>query len=115
MTGHYHFRGRLFTSEKLDASGVPSEEIYHHEGYDDPLFLTYDGPDAPRFEAGEGLRWTCTWDNPTDNDYEFGPFTDADEHCNVFAFYYPAQGKNEATYCVTKDGVATTTVRTAAE
>jgi hypothetical protein len=112
MTGHYHFRGRVFTTNVLDAAGNVGAEIYHHEGYDDPLFLTYDGADAPRLEAGEGLRWTCTWDNQTDNDYEFGPFTDTNEHCNLFAFYYPALGQNEATYCVKEDGVSTTTVRT---
>ena len=43
--------------------------------------------------------------------FKFGPFTDTNEHCNVFAFYYPAQGLSEATYCVKKDGVETTTVR----
>jgi hypothetical protein len=111
MTGHYHFRGRVFTSHKLDASGLPGAEIYHHEGYDDPLFLTYDAANAPTFAPGEGLRWTCTWVNNTDDDFEFGPFTDTNEHCNLFAFYYPALGRNEATYCVKKDGVQTTTVR----
>jgi hypothetical protein len=111
MTGHYHFRGRVFTSQKLDVNGAPGQEIYHHEGYDDPLFLTYEGPNAPTFAPGEGLRWTCTWVNNTDDDFAFGAFTDTNEHCNVFAFYYPAQGRNEATYCVKQDGVQTTTVR----
>jgi hypothetical protein len=111
MTGHYHFRGRVFTTQRLAPDGTPGEEIYRHQGYDDPLFLTYDGPTAPRFEPGEGLRWSCTWDNPTDMDFEFGPFTDTNEHCNLFAFYYPAQGRSEATYCVREDGVDTTTVR----
>ncbi|MBM4267673.1 MAG: hypothetical protein FJ144_13845 [Deltaproteobacteria bacterium] len=112
MTGHYHFRGRLFTTDKLDVAGNPvGPVLYHHEGYDDPLFLIYDDQSMPKFEAGEGLRWTCTWENDTDTDFKFGPFTDTNEHCNFFAFYYPAQGKHEATYCVTSDGVQTTTVR----
>lgn len=113
MTGHYHFRGREFVTEKLDVNGARTDQIYYHEGYDDPLFITYDGPTAPKFSPGEGLRWTCTWVNNTDTDFEFGPFTDTNEHCNLFAFYYPAQGRNEATYCVKKDGVETTTVRSA--
>ncbi len=112
MTGHYHFRGRRFTTDVLDADGNVGAEIYHHEGYNDPLFQTYDGPDAPRFAAGEGLRWSCSWENPSDDTFEFGPFTDTNEHCNLFAFYYPAQGLNEATYCVKDNGVSTTTVRT---
>lgn len=113
MTGHYHFRGRTFTSELLDRSGLPTAEIYRHEGYDDPLFITYEGPTAPKLSPGEGLRWTCTWVNNTNSDFEFGPFTDTNEHCNLFAFYYPAMGRNEATYCVKENGIQTTTVRTA--
>jgi hypothetical protein len=87
------------------------QEIYHHQGYDDPLFLVYDDATAPKIEPGEGIRWTCTWQNDTDDDYEFGPFTDENEHCNLFAFYYPAMGRSEATYCVKDAGVSTTTVR----
>jgi hypothetical protein len=111
MTGHYHFRGRRFTSTVLDVDGNLGAEIYHHEGYDDPAFTTYSGPTAPQFLPGEGFRWTCYWENPTDNDYKFGPFTDTNEHCNVFAFYYPARSLNEATYCVKDKGVSTTTVK----
>jgi hypothetical protein len=115
ITGHYHFRGRVFTAQPLDVNGVPGPEIYHHEGYDDPLFQVYPDDSSPRFRPGEGLRWTCTWVNNTDTDFEFGPFTDTNEHCNLFAFYYPAAGRHEATYCVKNDGVQTTTVRSATE
>ena len=55
-------RPRPSPPSKLDVNGNPTDEIYHHEGYDDPLFITYDGPTAPQFAPGEGLRWTCTWD-----------------------------------------------------
>ena len=50
-------------------------------------------------------------DNRSDRDYEFGPFTDENEHCNVFAFYYPTQSRTESTTCVVENGVSTTTVR----
>ena len=108
-TGHYHFRGKRFQTFRYDA-GTQGEEIYHHEGYADPLFQVYD-PAIP-FAAGQGLEWTCYWENPNDVDYKFGPFTDINEHCNLFAFYYPTGTPNESITCVQKDGVSVTTVRT---
>ena len=85
--------------------------FYHYEGYDDPLFTTWDSASAPTFAAGQGFEWECYWENTDNRDYKFGPFTDTNEHCNVFAFYYPTQSRNEAITCVTADGVSTTTVR----
>ena len=110
QTGHYHFRGRRFSTYRWD-NGVRGDEIYHFEGYSDPLFLVYDAATAPYFAAGQGLQWECYWENFDNRDYKFGPFTDTNEHCNLFAFYYPAQSQNEATTCVKDHGVSTTTVR----
>jgi hypothetical protein len=110
QTGHYHFRGRRFSTYRLE-NGVRGEEIYHHEGYDDPRFLVYDAGNSPFFASGQGLEWECLWDNPSDLDFEFGPFTDTNEHCNLFAFYYPTQSPNEAITCVTENGVSSTIVR----
>ena len=66
QTGHYHFRGKRFTTYRLDGDEV-GEEIYLHEGYSDPIFEIYDPP-LP-FAAGQGLRWECYWENPNDVDY----------------------------------------------
>lgn len=111
MTGHYHYRGRHFVSERSEDGSA----LYEHEGYEDPVFEIYDPAAAPGFEAGAGFEWTCTYDNRDDVDYEFGPFTDENEHCNVFAFYYPTQAQMESTTCIREDGVSTTTVRTGLE
>lgn len=112
QTGHYHFRGRRFSTH-LWSQGVRGDLIYEHVGYEDPTFLVYDPGSAPTFAAGEGLEWECYWENPTFADYEFGPFTDINEHCNLFAFYYPAGSRNEAITCVKENGVSTTTLRRA--
>ena len=111
MTGHYHYRGRHFVTERLLDGAPVGPPLYVHEGYEDPLFLVYDDAVAPRFQADESFRWTCTYDNREDRDFEFGPFTDDNEHCNVFAFYYPTRSHSESTTCVLEDGVHTTTVR----
>jgi hypothetical protein len=110
QTGHYHFRGRRFETFRWD-DGVRGAELYHHEGYDDPLFLIYDPLTAPAFAAGQGLQWECYWENPSDADFAFGPFTDTNEHCNWFGFYYPTGTPDESITCVKEHGVSTTTVR----
>lgn len=112
ITGHYHFRGREFTANRLDSKLAESDEIYNFLGYNDPPFMKYPATSSPRFKVGEGLRWTCRWVNDTDNEYKFGPFTDTNEHCNVFGFYYPAKSRDEAIYCVKEHGVSVTSVRT---
>jgi hypothetical protein len=110
QTGHYHFRGKRFTTF-LWNDGTRGDEIYRYEGYDDPPFLVYPPGGEPSFAPGEGLQWECYWENNDDVDYEFGPFTDTNEHCNLFAFYYPAQTNSEFITCIAEDGVSTTTVR----
>jgi hypothetical protein len=107
-SGHYHFRGRRFSTYEWYA-GVRGDEVYHHEGYDDPLFAVHNPPLL--IEPGHGLEWECHWENPNDIEYKFGPFTDTNEHCNFFAFYYPTDSPNESITCVRKDGVDTTLVR----
>ena len=109
QTGHYHFRGRRFSTYEW-YNGQRGAEIYHHEGYDDPRFLEHRPPLA--IDALHGLEWECYWENPNDVTYEFGPFTDTNEHCNLFAFYYPTNTPHESITCVTEHGVQTTTVRT---
>jgi hypothetical protein len=105
VTGHYHFRGVKFTAGTWD--GTTGNDIYTYNGYLDPPFQ--------RFGANEveapGLQWTCDYQNDTDQTYTFGPFTDRNEHCNVFAFYYPTIGTDEFMTCVQKDQVVTVNVR----
>src|SRR5437867_2603098 len=102
----YHYRGVRFTAGTWDGTG--GEQLYEQNGYLDPPFVRYSGDHAPTVK---GLQWTCTYDNQTDQTYKFGPFTDRNEHCNLFAFYYPTDTPDEFTTCVQKDGVVTTTVR----
>lgn len=108
QTGHYHFRGKKFHTYRWDDGGR-GEEIYSHEGYADPKFQVQTPP--LHFDADQGLEWECYWENPNDVEYRFGPFTDTNEHCNFFAFYYPTATPNESITCVQQDGASVTTVR----
>ena len=107
-TGHYHFRGREFSTFLWD-NGVRGEQIYDYVGYNDPPFQIHNPPLV--FVPGEGVQWQCYYENNTDNDFSFGPFTDANEHCNWFASYYPTDSLDESITCVTKDNQLTMAVR----
>jgi hypothetical protein len=108
LTGHYHFRGVQFDLFRTTV-GTPSdgrctpetcELVYHHEGYDDPIFQQYP-PETPLvLQAGEGLEWHCTYENNTDQTFKFGPNTAMNEHCNFFGFYYPSHEVQEAVDCI---------------
>ncbi len=107
LTGHYHFRGVEFSAAEWDgtATGRP---LYRTRGYEEPVFTTFGAGDIPEIR---GIEWTCVYENPTDQTFVFGPFTDRNEHCNLFAFYYPTRGTNEFLTCVQQDGVTTVAVR----
>lgn len=107
LTGHYHFRGTQFTANLWDGT-TTGAEIYRYSGYKEPAFKRWG---ADEMANVPGIEWTCTYDNDTDQDLTFGPFTDRNEHCNLFAFYYPTVGTNEFTTCVQKDHEVTVTVR----
>lgn len=110
QTGHYHFRGRRFRTYNW-RDGVRGDLTYDHSGYDDPKFEIYPTGSEPLFDTGDGLQWECYWENNTPTTYTFGPFTDTNEHCNWFGFYYPTDTPDESITCVKDHGVATTTVR----
>jgi Copper type II ascorbate-dependent monooxygenase, C-terminal domain len=107
LTGHYHFRGKEFTVNTWDGQ-TTGEELYKFEGYTEPYFQRYSGKFQPEVP---GLEWTCRYENDTDNEFTFGPFTDKNEHCNLFGFYYPTLGEQEFMTCVQKDSVVTVNVR----
>ena len=104
LTGHYHYRGTHFTAGAWD--GQNTTPLYAYDGYLDPPFLRYSDENAP---VVPGLTWTCTYENTTDETFTFGPFTDKNEHCNMFAFYYPTNTPQEDLTCVQKDGTVTVT------
>ncbi|HXJ35376.1 MAG TPA: hypothetical protein VMS22_15190 [Candidatus Eisenbacteria bacterium] len=106
LTGHYHFRGKEFTVNTWDGT-TTGEQLYKFEGYTEPVFERYSGKFQPEVQ---GLEWTCRYENDTDTQFTFGPFTDQNEHCNLFGFYYPTLGENEFMTCVQKDHVVTVKV-----
>ena len=107
LTGHYHFRGKEFTVNAWDGT-TTGEQLYKFTGYTEPVFQRYSGKFQPEVS---GLEWTCRYENDTDQEFAFGPFTDRNEHCNLFGFYYPTLDDREFMTCVQQDQVVTVNVK----
>jgi hypothetical protein len=96
LTGHFHSRGKVFSVNLAPNGADPTDEIYRSRAWDEPPFKVLSEPiDIP---AGGGLYYTCDFQNRTDLDVKFGPRVDTDEHCNLFAYFYPWED-DKARYC----------------
>jgi hypothetical protein len=96
LTGHFHSRGKIFSVNLAPNGADPTEEIYRSRAWDEPPFKVLATPvDIP---AGGGLYYTCDYQNASDLDIKFGPRVDTDEHCNLFAYFYPWDD-DKARYC----------------
>lgn len=97
-SGHFHSRGTDFTIAIGDPAGNVGPNIYENTVWDNPIFQTYNTNPQP-IQAGGGLVYTCDFFNFEDYDIVFGPHVEFEEHCNVFAFYYPRLTNLGALYC----------------
>jgi Copper type II ascorbate-dependent monooxygenase, C-terminal domain len=96
LTGHFHSRGKIFSVNLAPNGADPTDEIYRSRAWDEPPFKILAQPvDIP---AGGGLYYTCDFQNASDLDIKFGPRVDTDEHCNLFAYFYPWED-DKARYC----------------
>lgn len=96
LTGHFHSRGRAF-SVNLEPDGQhPTDEIYRSRAWDEPPFQILPAPAT--LPAGGALQYTCDFQNTTEQTVKFGPHVETDEHCNLFAYFYPWE-LNDARYC----------------
>ncbi|MDP3279208.1 MAG: hypothetical protein Q8Q09_28715 [Deltaproteobacteria bacterium] len=103
MTGHFHSRGRRFVAFDSPNGVTPGNECYRSTNWSEPPFVTFDGtagrPAPLTVPPGGGLYYTCFFDNPTNVPITFGPHVDYEEHCNLFAYYYPSDPDSRARYC----------------
>ena len=100
LAGHYHFKGQDFTASRMHADATNDDPFYATSNFAEPKFQIYGEADPMRFVAGERILWHCDYVNDSDMEVLFGPKELTQEHCNMFAFYYPAAGQQEFTPCV---------------
>lgn len=99
MTGHFHSRGRSFTVFESPNGSDPGRQCYESASWAEPPFTTFTGTEMINVPAGGGLYYRCTFDNPTDFPITFGPHVEYEEHCNLFAYYFPVDPDARARYC----------------
>jgi len=98
MTGHFHSRGRRFkVSPSADGTTASGAECYNSGSWGEPPFNVL--PTPVNTVANGGLLYTCEFFNSTDLPITFGPRVEFEEHCNLFAYYYPAEPDSRARYC----------------
>jgi hypothetical protein len=96
-TGHFHSRGRKFTVAACPVDMTKADApFYESKSWDEPPFVALDTP-IP-LKAGGGLEYTCEFFNDTNNEIKFGPKVETNEHCNLFAYFYPWE-EDHARYC----------------
>ena len=86
LSTHQHHRGTLMSIHHIDAAGNDMGELVVSDSWEHPNVEWY--PQTMRLPAGEGLRFTCEWENPDDHAVHFGPTTE-DEMCFVTGYFYP--------------------------
>jgi len=89
LMSHTHALGSHFSIEKWSADGT--EHLYDNEDWAHPLYQEHDP--HMLISAGEGLQWTCTWNNTSGNAVLPGKES-TDEMCMTFAYAYPAEGRS---------------------
>jgi len=92
LTGHTHQLGINVEVYKTSGPEDDGNEIYPLDQefvWSESPVIQYDPP--LNFGEGDGFRYRCTWNNPTNKSVGFGESANA-EMCFFWAYYYPSQG-----------------------
>lgn len=92
MTGHTHQFGtnvEVYYADGVEDDSTPVYPLEQPFQWDESPVTQYDPP--LKFNGSNGLRFRCSWDNPTDEKIGFGESANQ-EMCFVWAYYYPSAG-----------------------
>jgi hypothetical protein len=87
-TGHMHARGTevdIFYAP--DGKNYLPEPIWKNTDWNNQPLGVFDPPMAVK--AGGALRFRCSYNNPTDQSFAFGPSVETNEHCLGAVQMYP--------------------------
>jgi hypothetical protein len=88
MMGHFHGRGTHYQVDLRKSGEASGQVIYQASDEQTFEFERYDTPPIP--QDGQGLVFECDYLNTTTVDITWGANTVTQEHCNMAAYYYPA-------------------------
>jgi hypothetical protein len=101
MMGHYHGLGTKYVVDTRELEAPTGTEIYNALDEQTFLFKTYSP--AISLDEGTGLQFECNYYNSRDHDIGWGADTRRAEHCNMSAYYYPADDDKLSLFC-TQEG-----------
>ena len=101
LASHTHQLGVEFNISLWDGAEV-GEVFYTNDDWHDPKIIQYDPPLV--IEEGTGFEWSCTWENPSDDDITYG-LTAEDEMCNLAVVHTPFDMSALCEVVETSDGV----------
>ncbi len=91
LTGHTHHFGTNVTIASADSKAGPDTMLYDIPNWQwsepDTVFLK----PPVSLPSGGGFRFTCNYNNTSDNNVGFGESAN-DEMCFFWAYYYPSKG-----------------------
>ncbi|MET0596020.1 MAG: hypothetical protein ABW133_25185, partial [Polyangiaceae bacterium] len=89
LTGHTHQRGTSVSIDLATGATGASSNVWMNTDWAEPPMTIFDPPIVPT--AGQGFRYTCTYNNPTNSPITFGEGVNQ-EMCFLWAYYYPDAG-----------------------
>jgi hypothetical protein len=91
ITGHTHQWGTNMTVDTAASASGATTPVYDVSGWrwDEPETVYHDPPF--QVPAGGGFRFTCEWNNLSDERVTFGESANQ-EMCFFWAYYYPSRG-----------------------
>jgi hypothetical protein len=99
MMGHYHALGRHYEVTMGASDDDSAPVIYEGQDENTLVFRQYDPQLA--VPDGAGLDFSCEYLNFRSTPTTWGADTSLQEHCNMAAYYYPAN--DDAAFCIKEE------------
>ncbi|HEX5058296.1 MAG TPA: lamin tail domain-containing protein [Kofleriaceae bacterium] len=96
LMGHFHGLGTRYSIDTRPEGAADGSPVYDALDEQTFQFKVFDPP--PPVPDGDGLQFECDFFNHTDMPITWGADTKRSEHCNMVAYYYPAE--ELSTFCI---------------
>ncbi|MGC4047565.1 MAG: hypothetical protein QM758_27540 [Armatimonas sp.] len=92
LTTHQHRLGTGVTVAKSSGISDAGNSLFINTDWEHPALFRLPDDQPLLFGEGEGLRWSCEYNNTTGNYVKFGESGLTDEMCIIWGYYYPSGG-----------------------
>jgi hypothetical protein len=94
LTSHQHRLGVEFTISRALSAQDPGQLLLRNTDWEHPTLLQFPDDQLLTMDEakGEGLRWTCTYENTNSFYVTFGESAFKNEMCILWGYYFPGRG-----------------------